>query len=111
MRKCRLTTLGALLILTILVPVHLQAEEVIEEAGVATGVTIGNTFAVPLKAVSMAIGALSGALPFIVTGGNAELTEQIWRDTQEGPYVITPELARQAVGRRPELELKNNSGN
>ena len=109
MRKINLTIPGTLLILTSLVPVHLQAEEVIEKAGIATGVSIGNTLAVPLKAISLTIGALSGALSFIVTGGNTELTEQIWRDTQQGPYVITPELARKAVGQRPELELKNNS--
>jgi len=95
-----------LLTLTSIAPARLQAEDVIEKAGVATGVTVGNTIAVPLKAVTMAIGALSGALSFIVTGGNTELTQQIWRDTQEGPYVVTPELARMSVGQRPELELK-----
>lgn len=106
MRKINLTTLGVLLVLTCLAPVHLRAEDIIEKAGVATGVTAGNTLAVPLKAISVTIGALSGALSFLVTGGNTELTEQIWRDTQQGPYVITPELARKAVGQRPELELK-----
>ena len=106
MRKFNLIIPGVLLILTCLAPVHLRAEEVIEKAGVATGVTVGNTFAVPLKAISVTIGALSGALSFLVTGGNTELTEQIWRDTQQGPYVITPDLAHKAVGERPELELK-----
>ena len=70
MRKFILTIPGALLIFTCLAPVHLRAEEVIEKAGVATGVTVGNTLAVPLKAISVTIGALSGALSFLVTGGN-----------------------------------------
>jgi hypothetical protein len=49
------------------------------------------------------MGAVSGALSYVVTGGNADLTRQIWRDTTEGPYVITPEVARMGVGQRPEL--------
>jgi hypothetical protein len=105
-RKTKIAVIVALLILSGVAPAHLRAEDVIEKAGVATGVTVGNTIAVPLKAVSMTIGALSGALSFIVTGGNTELTQQIWRDTFEGPYVVTPELARMSVGQRPELELK-----
>jgi hypothetical protein len=39
----------------------------------------------------------------VLTGGNADLTRQIWRDTTEGPYLITPQLARKAIGQRPEL--------
>ena len=90
------------------VPQWLHAEENIEKAGVAVGVSAGNMWVLPLKAISMSIGAISGALSYIVTGGNAELTQQIWSDTQQGPYVITPELARTAVGRRPELEEKKS---
>ena len=103
-RKTKLAATVLLLTLTSIAPAHLQAEDVIEKAGVVTGVTVGNTIAVPLKAVSMAIGALSGALSFIVTGGDTEVTKQVWRDTSEGPYIVTPELARKSVGQRPELE-------
>ena len=117
----KLAAAVALLTLTGVTPAHVQAddvtekpgvasanartEDVIETAGVATGVTVGNTIIVPFKAASMLIGAVSGALSFIVTGGNAELTQQIWRDTAQGPYLVTPELARKSIGRRPELEL------
>ena len=52
----------------------------------------------------MTVGALSGALSYLVTGGNADLTKQIWQDTSEGPYIVTPELARTSIGQRPELE-------
>jgi hypothetical protein len=84
----------------------LRAEDVIETAGVATGVSAGNILFLPLKAMSVSMGAISGALSFIVTGGNADLTQQIWRDTQQGPYIITPEVARMAVGQRPEIADK-----
>lgn len=99
---------AGLLVLTIanLTPAFLKAEDVIETAGVATGVSVGNMWFLPLKAISMSIGALSGALSFVVTGGNADLTKQIWQDTLQDPYVITPELAHKSVGQRPELEDK-----
>jgi len=105
-RKIKLAAIAVLLTLIGVAPAHLRAEDIIEKAGVATGVTVGNTIAVPLKAVSMTFGALGGALSFILTGGNSELTRQIWQDTLQGPYVITPELARMSVGQRPELDPK-----
>jgi hypothetical protein len=58
----------------------------------------------PIKAITVTIGALSGALSYIVTGGNAELTQQIWQDTLQEPYVVTRDLARKSIGQRPELQ-------
>jgi len=97
---------AGLLVLMIanLTPAFVKADDAIETAGVATGVSVGNMWFLPLKAISMSMGALSGALSFVVTGGNADLTKQIWQDTLQGPYLITPELARKSVGQRPELE-------
>ena len=91
------------LILNCLAPALSRAEDTIEKAGVATGVTAGNMWFIPIKAISAANGILSGALSFIVTGGNLALTQQIWQDTTQGPYLITPEVAKKAVGERPEL--------
>jgi hypothetical protein len=84
-----------------------NAADVIENAGVGVGLTAGNILFLPIKAISVGIGAISGALSFVVTGGNVDLTKQIWRDTTEGPYLITPEVARMAVGQRPELSGKD----
>ena len=83
------------------------AEEVIEKAGVGIGLTAGNLVFAPAKAVSVVIGALSGALSFLVTGGDMEVARQVWRDTSTGPYYITPELAKKAIGERPLLQEKN----
>jgi hypothetical protein len=97
-------SLLALLVFTLsFSPVSLRAEDAIEKAGVAAGVTAGNLWFLPIKAITVTIGALSGALSYVVTGGNRELTQQIWRDTTEGPYLITPEVARTSIGSRPEL--------
>lgn len=89
-----------------LLPQTLRAEDNIEKAGVAVGVSAGNMWFLPIKAIVISVGAISGTLSYLVTGGNTELTQQIWRDTMNEPYIITPELARTAVGRRPELEAK-----
>jgi hypothetical protein len=105
MKKHRLAAAMLLFVLTGAIPAALQAQEVWEKAGVATGLTAGNTIAIPAKAITMVIGAFSGALSFLVTGGDTEVTKQVWRDTFDAPYMITPEVARMAVGKRPELEL------
>jgi hypothetical protein len=98
----RCLTIAALFIAS-LCPSILNAEEAIEIAAVDVGVTAGNLVFVPAKAASVAMGLVSGALSFVLTGGNADLTRQIWRDTTEGPYLITPAVARKAIGQRPEL--------
>jgi len=94
----------ALLMVALLYPRPLSAADPIEEAGVGIGITAGNMWFVPIKVISVAMGLTSGAASFVFSGGNAELTRQIWRDTTQGPYLITPELARKAIGERPELE-------
>ncbi|MBI2986579.1 MAG: hypothetical protein HYY45_07410 [Deltaproteobacteria bacterium] len=94
----------AALILGLLSPPPASAEEPDEIAGMAIGVAAGNMWFVPIKAISVVMGATAGAVSFVFSGGNAELTQQIWRDTTEGPYLITPEVARKAIGERPELK-------
>ncbi len=86
-----------------LAPEACRADDVIEKTGMAVEMTAGNMWFIPAKFISSSIGALSGALSFVVTGGNADLTRQIWQDTLDGPYIITPELAKKSIGERPEL--------
>jgi hypothetical protein len=96
----------AALVWSIVAAEPLRSEDKIESAGVTIGSTVGNLIFVPLKAASAFMGALAGALSFVVTGGNAEVSRQIWHNTLQGPYVITPELAKEAIGERPEVELE-----
>ena len=103
----KLSSLGiALLVTTLLSPLPLSAEDPNEIAGIAVGLTAGNMWFVPIKAISVVTGVTAGAVSFVVSGGNAELTQQIWQDTTQGPYLITPEVAQKAVGDRPELRQK-----
>jgi hypothetical protein len=100
----RVAVTAALLCTLTAAPV--RAESNIEKAGVVTGLTAGNVLFVPIKAMVLSMGALSGTLSFIFTGGDLEVSRQVWRDTLQGPYVITPDLAHKAVGERPELTNK-----
>ena len=96
----------ALLITALLLPLPLYAYDSNEMAGIGIGLTAGNMWFVPIKAISVVMGITGGALSFVLSGGNAELTQQIWRDTTEGPYLITPDVARKGIGERPELSQK-----
>jgi hypothetical protein len=84
-----------------------RADDPIEKAGIGVGVTAGNLIAIPAKAISVTMGAIFGAASFVLTGGNADLTKQIWQDTTQPPYLITPDVAQKAVGQRPELKRQD----
>jgi|SRR5689334_20928526 hypothetical protein len=101
--RVKLIAAGSLVSMLCLSSPLANAEDAIEKAGVAVGVSAGNMWFLPVKAISMTMGAISGAFSYVVSGGNAELTKQIWQDTSQGPYVITPNLARTSIGQRPEL--------
>ena len=105
--RVHIATMAVIGLLCSIVPAApLGAEDNTEKAGVAIGVTAGNMLFIPLKAISFSMGAISGALSFVLTGGDEEVTRQVWRDTLQGPYVITPALAKKATGERPELNIK-----
>jgi hypothetical protein len=92
------------LAMVLIVPSLLRAENTtIEKAGVAVGVSAGNVIFLPAKAISTSMGLFFGALSFVLTGGDTEVMRQTWRDTTEGPYLITPEVARKSIGKRPDL--------
>jgi hypothetical protein len=106
MKKITAALAGLTVGIGLLAPLSVRAADPIETAGVVVGVTAGNAVAVPAKIISVGTGLIAGALSFVLTGGNLELTQQIWRDVTEGPYVITPAVARRAIGERPELEKR-----
>jgi hypothetical protein len=91
-----------------LCPSMARADDAIEKAGVTVGMTAGNMWVIPAKVLSTSVGLFFGTLSFVLTGGNADLTQQIWRDTTQGPYLITPEVAHKAIGERPLLEEKGD---
>ena len=110
MRNHMLAGMIALSLVAVM-PQTLRAEDNIEKAGVAVGVSAGNIYYLPIKLMVMPIAALFGALSYVVTGGNAELTKQIWQDNLQGPYIIDGDVARMGVGKRPQLEEKDQPAN
>lgn len=101
--KLNFRRLGSILLLSILFfSPPLLASDPVEEATIAVGVTAGNMWFVPIKAISALWGLATGGLAYVVFGGDADMARQIWEDTTQGPYLITPEVARGAIGKKPE---------
>lgn len=101
--RAGLVTVVFAMTLSVILPSLSRAEDAIEKAGVAVGVSAGNMVFLPAKAISTSLGLFFGALSFVLTGGDNEVTRQMWRYSTAEPYLITPEVARKAIGRRPEL--------
>ena len=108
-RRVKLVAVALALALSHVCSSWARADDLIEKEGVAVGVSVGNFVFLPAKYASVTVGLLAGAMSFILTGGNADLTKQIWQDTTQGPYLITPELAKKSIGQRPLLEDKNQA--
>jgi hypothetical protein len=87
-------------------PFSIRAEDAIEKTGMGVELTAGNLIFFPLKAFSMIVGVSASGLSYVVTGGDTEVSSQLWRDTTQGPYLISPDLARKSIGERPELPPK-----
>lgn len=94
----------ALLLILLLSPLKLLAKDLTEETGVAIAVTAGNLWFVPIKALSVMWGLTEGAISFVFSGGDMEMTRQIWEDTTRAPYFISPDIARAGMGLKPELK-------
>jgi hypothetical protein len=97
------TILAGVFTAVLLLSLPVYGEDLPEKAGVGVGVVAGNLIYVPVKIVTMALAFPQGALSWVLSAGNKELTEQIWQDNLEGPYFINPEIARTAIGERPLL--------
>lgn len=67
----------------------------------------GNLIYAPMKITTMILALPQGFFSWFLSVGNDQLAEQFLDEAMEGPYFITPELARFAIGARPE-PLENN---
>ena len=91
-------------LLALLYPHNVHADDWIDEAGVGLGVSIGNTIYVPLKAIMVSMVLPLSLVAAATSGGDTEVAKQILHNGIEKPYLITPAIARSAIGTRPELE-------
>ena len=95
-------------LLALLAPFNVHADDWIEEAGVGLGVSIGNTIYIPFKAALLSMVLPLSLIAVVTSGGDTEVARQILHNGIEEPYLISPDLARTAIGTRPELKAQRD---
>ena len=66
------------------------AEPVGEEAGYGVGAALATIFYIPAKVTYAGLGLLTGGLGFLLTGGKADVANNIIYPAVRGDYVVTP---------------------
>jgi hypothetical protein len=56
------------------------------------GATLASCLYVPAKVLFAAGGALTSGVAYLVTLGNSEASNSVWRTAVEGDYVVTPRM-------------------
>jgi hypothetical protein len=87
-----------LLVALISAPVHAQTadpaepqpENLGEEAGYGAGSVLANVFYMPAKITYAGLGLLTGGLGFVLSGGRADVANNIIYPAIRGNYVVTP---------------------
>jgi hypothetical protein len=60
--------------------------------GVGAGTVVGNVLYVPAKLVYGILGGVAGGAGYVLTGGNQQVSNTIWRSSLGGDYVLTPNM-------------------
>jgi len=76
----------------------INRDAVVEEAGVAYGVSFGNVIYPGFKAATMILAAPQAGLAWLLSLGDTKQVRTIWESQTEGPYYISREQARKAMG-------------
>jgi hypothetical protein len=76
----------------------MNRDAVIEKAGVAYGVSFGNIIYPGFKAATMILAAPQAGLAWLLSLGDTKQARMIWESQTEGPYYISREQARKAMG-------------
>ena len=66
--------------------------------GIGAGTVAGNVLYVPAKLVYGILGGITGGASYLLTGGNTETANTIWRSSLGGDYVLTPDMV---AGQQP----------
>jgi hypothetical protein len=66
--------------------------------GVGAGTVVGNVFYMPAKLLYGIGGGLVGGASYLMTGGNKQVSDTIWRSSLGGDYVLTPDMV---AGKQP----------
>jgi hypothetical protein len=72
-------------------PAKPAAEEpVTEELGYGMGAALASVFYIPMKVTYAGLGLLTGGLGFVLSGGRADVANNIIYPAVRGNYVVTP---------------------
>jgi len=87
---------GALIVgMLIGTPRGARAEaEYANDFGIGFGTVIVNLLYMPVKVVYGTLGAFTGGLAYVLTGGNTNVATAVWRPSMGGTYVVTPSMLR-----------------
>jgi len=66
--------------------------------GIGAGAVAGNVLYVPAKVVYGILGGITGGASYLLTGGNTQTANTIWRSSLGGDYVLTPDMV---AGQKP----------
>ena len=66
------------------------AEPVGQEAGYGVGAALASVFYIPAKVTYAGLGLITGGLGFLLTGGRADVANNIIYPAVRGNYVVTP---------------------
>jgi hypothetical protein len=66
--------------------------------GVGAGTVAGNVLYIPAKVVYGILGGIAGGAGYVLTGGNQQVSNTIWRSSLGGDYVLTPDMVE---GKKP----------
>lgn len=69
-----------------------KAENAWEDAALGVASVLGSAIYSPVKIHYAALGAFTGGVIWIVTGGKSEVAQKIWEPALQGDYVITPQM-------------------
>jgi hypothetical protein len=62
--------------------------------GYGAGTVVTNVFYIPAKLVYGILGGFFGGAGYVLTGGNTQVSNTIWRSSLGGDYVVTPDMLR-----------------
>ncbi len=62
--------------------------------GVGAGTLGANVFYIPAKLVYGILGGIGGGAGYLLTGGNTQVSDTIWRSSLGGDYVVTPDMIK-----------------
>lgn len=61
-------------------------------AGYGAAALLGNVLYIPAKLVYAILGGIGGGAAFLLTAGNTQTANTIWRSSLGGDYVLTPQM-------------------